>query len=74
MRGSVDGFKGSVFMNKCLNKGKTVSIVKSTEGKIFGGYTDLNLNGSGSWLNGNKNSFLFAFIDNKAIKSKCINN
>ena len=47
MRGSVDGFKGSVFMNKCLNKGKTVSIVKSTEGKIFGGYTDLNLNRSG---------------------------
>jgi hypothetical protein len=72
MRGSVDGFKGETFLNKCCNKGKTITIVKAIDGKVFGAYTDLNFNGKG-WVNGNKNSFLFAFIDNKAIKCKCIN-
>lgn len=73
MRGSQDGFKGSVFKNKCINKGQTITIVKSTEGKIFGGYSDMNLNGNGQWVIGNKNSFLYAFFDNKAIKCKCLN-
>ena len=45
MRGSVDGFKGQTFIDKCSRKGKTVTIVKDTNGKIFGGYTDLEFNG-----------------------------
>ncbi len=73
IRGSVDGFKGETFLKKCKNKGKTITIVKTINGKIFGAYTDLNFNGNGKFVNGNKNSFLFAFIDNKAIKCKCIN-
>ncbi len=73
MRGSVDGFKGETFLNKCYNKGKTIIIIKAKDGKLFGGYTDLNFNGSGSWVAGNKNSFLFAFLDNKAIKCICVN-
>ena len=32
----------------------------------------MNFNGSGSYVNGNKNSFLFAILDNKAIKCKCV--
>jgi len=72
MRGSVDGFKGSVFMDKCKNKGKTITIVKSTDSRVFGGYTDLNFNGNGNWVIGNKNSFLFAILDNKIIKCQCI--
>ncbi len=59
-------------MDKCKNKGKTITIVKATDGKVFGGYTDLDFNGSGVWVAGNKNSFLFAFLDNKVIKCKCI--
>jgi hypothetical protein len=47
MRGSVDGFKGETFLNKCKNKGKTITIVKANDGKIFGAYTDLNFTGSG---------------------------
>jgi hypothetical protein len=73
MRGSVDGFKGEIFLEKCCNKGKTITIVKAKDGKIFGAYTDLNFNGSGSYVAGNKNSFLFAILDNKAIKCKCVN-
>ena len=64
MRGSVDGFKGETFLEKCKNKGKTITIVKAIDGKVFGGYTDLNFTGSGKWVAGNKNSFLFAFLDN----------
>ena len=63
MRGSVDGYKGKIFLDKCKNKGKTITIVKSDDGKVFGEFTDLNFNGSGCWINGNKNSFLFAFLD-----------
>ncbi len=74
MRGSVHGFKGTVFMDKCKNKGKTVTIVKSTEGRVFGGYTDLDFSGSGTFVSGNKNSFLFAFLDNKIIKCKSLSN
>jgi len=50
MRGSRDGFKAKTFIDKCSNKGKTVTIVKSLEGKIFGGYTDLNINGIANWI------------------------
>ncbi len=60
-------------MEKCKNKGKTITIVKAINGKVFGGYTDLNFNGSNIWINGKKNSFLFAFLDNKAIKCICVN-
>ena len=75
MRGSVDGFKGQTFLDKCSKKGKTVTIVKDTTGKVFGGYTDIVFDGSSSWkCDGQKNSFLFAFLDNKIIKCKCINN
>ena len=73
MRGSVDGFKNETFINKCCNKGKTITIVKTIEGKVFGGYTDLNFTGNNKWVAGNKNSFLFALLDNKAIKCICIN-
>ena len=42
LRGSVDGFSNQVFHNKCDNKGKIICIVKDTNGKIFGAYTDVN--------------------------------
>jgi hypothetical protein len=42
MRGSVDGFNGQTFLNKCSNKGKTIVLIRDTKNKIFGGYTDLN--------------------------------
>jgi hypothetical protein len=39
-RGSRDGFRAADFHAKCDDKGSTVTIVKSTEGYIFGGYSD----------------------------------
>ena len=32
----------------------------------------MNFTGNGSYEKGNKNSFLFAFKDNKAIKCRCV--
>ena len=73
MRGSEDGFDMQTFLNKCKNKGKTVSIIKPIEGNVFGVYTDLDFDGSAQYRNGNKNTFLFAFINYQVIKCKCIN-
>jgi hypothetical protein len=43
--------------------------VKDTTGRVFGGYTDLEFDGSGAWTSGGqKNSFLFVILDNKIIK------
>ncbi len=42
LRGSVDGFSSQVFHQKCDKKGKMMCIVKDTNGKIFGGYTELD--------------------------------
>lgn len=41
-RGSRDGFLSKNFHNKCDYKGETLSIIKSTKGYIFGGYTKIN--------------------------------
>ncbi len=43
--------------------------MKDTTGRVFGGYTDLEFDGSGAWTSGGqKNSFLFVILDNKIIK------
>jgi hypothetical protein len=73
MRGSVNGYKIETFLEKCSKKKKTVTIVKATDGKVFGGYTDLDFE-KNSRKDGNKSSFLFALLENKVIKCKCINN
>ena len=46
MRGSKDGFKGQTFLDKCSEKRNTVTIVKDTNGKVYGGYTDIAFDGS----------------------------
>eukprot|EP01132_Coremiostelium_polycephalum_P008593 gene8593-10573_t len=37
---TVDGFEASTFHQKCDNQGPTVSIITSSNGNVFGGYTD----------------------------------
>ena len=46
MRGSDHGFKGQKFLDRCCKKGETLTIVKDTLGNVFGGYTDIEFNGS----------------------------
>ena len=47
MQGSRDGFAASDFHNKCDNKGATLTLIQSTGGYIFGGYTNQSWNSSG---------------------------
>lgn len=61
-RASVDGFDGSQFHAKCDGKKKTIVIVKSSAGNVFGGYT--------TWTQDNKwhrdgTCFLFAWDNHK---------
>jgi len=41
-RASRDGFEASKFHEKCDNKGATLTIIRNTIGRIFGGFTTLN--------------------------------
>ncbi|KAF0973189.1 hypothetical protein FDP41_008396 [Naegleria fowleri] len=60
-RASQDGFNASQFHSKCDNKGPTVTIIKTFNNCIFGGYTPLSWNTSDSFQRDNS-SFLFSFI------------
>lgn len=40
-RGSRDGFLDLNFHYRCDNRGKTLILIKSFNGEIFGGYTDI---------------------------------
>ena len=63
-KGTKDGDSREAFHKKCDNQGPNISIIESTDGQIFGGYT------SKSWIINNSNytpdpeSFLFN-INNK---------
>lgn len=57
-RANKDGFSGNMFHSKCDNRGATVTIIQSTTGNIFGGYTALPWTSNGSWAQDMK-AFLF---------------
>lgn len=61
---SKDGLATSVFHQKCDNKGATVTIITSSEGYVFGGYSVLPWTSSGTWGNDTSGqSFLFSIIN-----------
>ena len=59
-KGSIHGFKGKDFHNRCDHKGPTISFILSEKGYLFGGYVSV------SWdhkINGGKsdpNAFIFS--------------
>lgn len=62
-RGTRDGFTANAFHTKCNNKGPTVTVIRSSLGKIFGGFADLEWTSQNAYKNSN-NTFLFS-IDKK---------
>jgi hypothetical protein len=70
-RASQDGFEAFSFHTKCDNKPNTLIIIKSTNGNVFGGYTEQTWNHTGNYKD-DPNSFLFSLINklNKPIKIK----
>jgi hypothetical protein len=70
-RASRDGFEGSSFHSKCDNKPNTLTIIKSTNGNVFGGFTEQSWDYD-NWYKHDPNSFIFSLINihNKPIKIK----
>jgi hypothetical protein len=72
-RASRDGFEGSQFHAKCDNKPNTLIIIKSTNGNIFGGYTEQSwAHNDDNWRT-DLNAFIFSLINqlNRPLKIKC---
>ena len=68
--GKKDGFGASKFHENCDNKGKTILIIKSEHGRIFGAYADKEWHSNGEEIKGNGKSFLFSF--SKGVMYKCL--
>ena len=63
-KSSKDGDLLKIFHEKCDNKGPTIIIIKSSNGKIFGGYNPLSWDESNKFKN-DSNTFIFS-LDTKA--------
>lgn len=73
-RGTRDGFTPQIFHKKCDYQGKTLTFIKTTKGKIFGGYADMSWDSRGKSTLGKGESYLFGFTeDYTLVKCKCIN-
>jgi hypothetical protein len=58
-RGSRDGLNARSFHQKCNNQGPTVTVVKSTESYIFGGFSDLPWTSQNTQYIQSNRAFLF---------------
>lgn len=61
-QGKIDGFRAGDFHSRCDYKSKTVTIIHSTNGYIFGGYTDLPW-GTGAMFRTDAHSFIFSMVN-----------
>ena len=61
-RASRDGFKESVFYDKCDDHPDTLTIIKTSKGYIFGVYTSVALNGSNKFKI-DASTFIFSLIN-----------
>ena len=53
-----DGCNSAVFHQKCDNQGPTVTVLYNQQGSVYGGYTGINWDKSGTWGN-DTTAFLF---------------
>ncbi len=49
-----------------------VTIVKDTNGKVFGGYTDIEIDGKVEWKNGQKIAFYLLFQTIKLLNANVL--
>jgi len=73
-RASQDGFQASDFHSKCDEKPNTLVIIKSTNDKIFGGYTERSWSGASISVDKpDSNAFIFSLTnkENRPLKIKC---
>jgi len=72
-RATQDGFGAKQFHLKCDKQPKTFIIIKSTNGNVFGGFTERDWSPS-AFYEKDANAFIFSFINkyNKQFFMKCI--
>lgn len=70
-RATLHGDTASAFHSKCDNKGPTLTIVETTTGRKFGGFSNLNWDQSANYKTNDAGAFLFS-LDTK-IKFKNTN-
>ena len=72
-RASENGFDFDDFHDKCAGHNNCLTVTKSTNGNVFGGYTDAAWNKLFGWIR-NENAFLFSLInkDNNPLKMECL--
>jgi len=63
-KGTKDGMNATAFHNNANNKGPTITVVKSTHGKIFGGFAPESWTSRNNYINSQK-TFIFS-VTNKA--------
>lgn len=70
-RASEHGFSAKSFHSKCDNSSKTLTIVKTNHGYIFGGYSDASWDQTGVYRT-DKNAFIYSLVnrDKKPLKIK----
>lgn len=73
-RASVHGFQASRFHANCDGKAKTLTIIKSMNSNIFGGYTEAQWSHNEIYGD-DPNAFIFSLVnkDNNPLVMKCIN-
>ena len=64
-RGSRDGYGADKFHGRCDNKGKTLTVVQTTNGQVFGAFTDISWTSIKGYKSGSKQSFLFLVLEDK---------
>ncbi|EGG20238.1 hypothetical protein DFA_07360 [Cavenderia fasciculata] len=65
-RGTRDGFQASKFHSLCDGKGETVTLIKSTDGNVFGGYNSQSWNTNNTFYGDNK-CFIFTIINKQGL-------
>jgi len=65
-RASQDGFGASNFHLKCDNKGPTLSVIKSQNDYIFGGFTSISWNSNGSYLI-DSSAWIFSLVNQQKV-------
>lgn len=66
-KASRDGFDANAFHTKCNNQGATITIIRSTNGYLFGGYTSTPWLPSNGTYSADSNAFLFTLTNPHSI-------
>jgi protein sidekick len=68
-RASEHGFSGKDFHSRCDNHAKTLTVVKTTSGNIFGGYTEQTWNHCGGYKT-DPSAFIFSLVNKENVPIK----